>query len=137
MELFSYVRAEEPAAAIKQVSRDNRAEFVAGGTTILDLMKLNVQSPTQLVDVNHLGLARIDVTDAGVRIGSMVRNSDVAYHETIRKRYPVLCEALLAGATAQVRNMASVGGNLLQRTRCQYFRDTAWPCNKREPGSGC
>ena len=137
MELFSYVRAEEPVAAVRQVAGDARAEYLAGGTTLLDLMKLNVQSPTTLVDVNRLPLAKIEVSDRGVEIGAMVRNSDLAYHETIRKRYPVLSEAILAGATAQVRNMASVGGNLLQRTRCPYFRDTAWPCNKREPGSGC
>jgi xanthine dehydrogenase YagS FAD-binding subunit len=137
MEPFSYVRADEPAAAVRQVSGDARAEFVAGGTTLIDLMKLNVQTPARLVDVNHLPLARIEVTDAGARIGAMVRNSDLAYHDGIRTRYPVLSEALLSGATAQVRNMASVGGNLLQRTRCSYFRDTTWPCNKRQPGSGC
>src|SRR5947207_11998905 len=137
MELFTYVRTEEPGAAIKEVSGEARARFLAGGTNLLDYMKLNVESPARLVDVNHLPLAQIQVTDAGVQIGSLVRNSDLAYHEAIRKRYPVLSEALLSGATAQVRNMATVGGNLLQRTRCTYFRDTAWPCNKREPGSGC
>ena len=89
------------------------------------------------MDINPLPLAKIEVTDAGVRIGALVRNSDLAYHEAIRKRYPVLSEALLSGATPQIRNMATVGGNLLQRTRCTYFRDTAWPCNKRQPGSGC
>jgi xanthine dehydrogenase YagS FAD-binding subunit len=137
MELFTYVRAEEPAAAVKEVSGDARAAFLAGGTTLLDLMKFNVQAPTRLVDVNHLALDRIRVTGDGVRIGAMVRNTELAYDETIRKRYPVLSEALLSGATPQVRNMATVGGNLLQRTRCTYFRDTTWPCNKREPGSGC
>src|SRR5205085_7503461 len=106
MELFSYTRAEEPAAAVKQVAGQARAEFLAGGTTLIDLMKLNVQSPSQLVDINHLPLTKIEVTDAGVRIGALVRNSDMAYHDAIRKRYPVLSEALLSGATPQVRNMA-------------------------------
>jgi xanthine dehydrogenase YagS FAD-binding subunit len=137
MEPFSYVRAEEPVGAVRQVSGDPRAKFLAGGTNLLDHMKLNVESPARVVDINHLPLARIEVTDAGARIGALVRNSDLAYHEAVRKRYPVLSEALLSGATAQVRNMATVGGNLLQRTRCTYFRDTTWPCNKRQPGSGC
>ncbi len=137
MELFTYVRTDEPAAAVKQVSGEARARFLAGGTNLIDFMKLNVESPTELVDINHLPLDKIEVTDAGVRIGAMVRNSDLAYHEAIRKRYPVLSEALLSGATPQIRNMATTGGNLLQRTRCTYFRDTAWPCNKRQPGSGC
>jgi xanthine dehydrogenase YagS FAD-binding subunit len=137
MELFTYVRAAEPAAAVQQVSGDARAQFLAGGTTILDIMKLHVVSPTRLVDINPVPLTKIDVTDAGVRIDAMVRNSDLAYHDAIRTRYPVLSEALLSGATPQIRNMATTGGNLLQRTRCTYFRDTAWPCNKREPGSGC
>ena len=137
MELFAYVRAEEPAAAIKQVSGEARAKFLAGGTNIVDYMKLNVETPDRLVDVNHLPLAQIEMTDTGVRIGAMARNSDLAFHEEIRKRYPVLSEALLSGATPQIRNMATVGGNLLQRTRCTYFRDVAWACNKRQPGSGC
>ena len=137
MELFTYVRADEPAAAIKQVSGEARAKFLAGGTNLVDFMKLNVESPARLVDINHLPLGKIEVTDSGVRIGALVRNSDLAYNEVIQKRYPVLSEALLSGATPQVRNMATVGGNLLQRTRCTYFRDTAWPCNKREPGTGC
>jgi len=137
MELFTYVRADEAAGAVKQVRAEARADYVAGGTTLLDLMKLNVLEPTRLVDINHLPLARVEETDKGVRIGALVRNSDLAYHAVIRKRYPVLSEALLSGATPQIRNMATVGGNLLQRTRCTYFRDTAWPCNKRKPGSGC
>ncbi|HLJ95186.1 MAG TPA: FAD binding domain-containing protein, partial [Gemmataceae bacterium] len=130
MESFTYVRAEERAAAIKQVSGDARARFLAGGTNLVDFMKLNVETPNRLVDINSLPLENIEVTDAGVRIGALVRNSDLAYHEAIRQRYPVLSEALLSGATPQIRNMATVGGNLLQRTRCPYFRDTAWPCNK-------
>src|SRR5689334_2911980 len=137
MQPFSYVRADDAAAAIKQASGEARARFLAGGTNLVDFMKLNVETPTRLVDINPLPLTKIEVTDAGVRIGAMVRNSDLAYHEAIRKRYPVLSEALLSGATAQIRNAASVGGNLMQRTRCTYSRDTAWPCNKRQPGSGC
>ncbi len=137
MELFSYVRAEEPAAAIQQVAGDAGARFLAGGTNLVDFMKLQVETPGQLVDINPLPLAQVEVTKTGVRIGALVRNSDLAYHDAIRQRYRVLSEALLSGATPQIRNMATVGGNLLQRTRCTYFRDTAWPCNKRVPGSGC
>ncbi len=118
MESFTYVRAEERAAAIKQVSGDARARFLAGGTNLVDYMKLNVETPSRLVDIHSLPLEKIEVTDAGVRIGALVRNSDLAYHEAIRQRYPVLSEALLSGATPQIRNMATVGGNLLQRTRC-------------------
>jgi xanthine dehydrogenase YagS FAD-binding subunit len=137
MELFSYVRADGPAAAVKLVSGEAGAEFLAGGTNLVDLMKIGVRSPAQVVDVNHLPLGKIEVSDAGVRIGAMVRNSDLAYHDAIRQRYPVLSEALLSGATPQLRNMATVGGNLMQRTRCPYFRDTTWACNKRQPGAGC
>src|SRR5437899_8125295 len=137
MQPFTYVSTSEPAAAVKQVSGEPRARFIAGGTNLIDFMKLDVESPTRLVDINPLPLDKIEVTDAGVRIGAMVRNSDLAYHDVIRQRYPVLSEALLSGATPQIRNAASVGGNLMQRTRCTYFRDTAWPCNKRQPGSGC
>jgi xanthine dehydrogenase YagS FAD-binding subunit len=138
MELFTYARTDDAAAAVKQVGGDPHAEFLAGGTNLLDLMKLDVRSPAVVVDVNQLPLAKIETTDGGgLRIGALVRNSDLAYHETVRTRYPALFEALLSGATPQLRNMATVGGNLLQRTRCSYFRDTAWPCNKRQPGSGC
>src|SRR5947209_17161035 len=137
MELFSYVRTDEPATGVKQVRGQARAEFLAGGTNLLDLMKLNVQCPAQLVDISPRPLARIEVPDAGVRIGALVRNSELAYHEAVRTRYPVLSEALLSGATGQIRNMATVGGNLMQWTRCPYSRDTFWPCNKRQPGSGC
>jgi xanthine dehydrogenase YagS FAD-binding subunit len=137
MELFTYVRADEPAAAVKQVSGDARARFLAGGTNLIDFMKCQVETPSQLVDINPLPLARIEEKDGGLRIGALVRNTDLAYHETVRKRYPVLSEALLSGATPQLRNMATVGGNLMQRTRCTYFRDTTWACNKRQPGSGC
>src|SRR5262249_2267380 len=110
---------------------------LAGGTNIIDYMKLNVQTPGRLIDINHLGLNTIEVTKTKVRVGALVRNNDLACHEAIRQHYPVLSEALLSGATAQLRNMATTGGNLLRRTRCQYYRDPAWACNKRQPGSGC
>jgi xanthine dehydrogenase YagS FAD-binding subunit len=138
MESFTYVRKDEAAAAVKEVSGDARAAFLAGGTTLIDLMKLNVETPGRVVDVNHLPLTRIEATEGGgLRVGALVRNSDLAYHEAVRALYPVLSEALLSGATPQLRNMATVGGNLVQRTRCTYFRDTFWACNKRQPGSGC
>jgi xanthine dehydrogenase YagS FAD-binding subunit len=137
MEEFTYARVGDAPAALKEVQGDGRARYLAGGTTLIDLMKLNVETPRRVVDINHLPLTKIEVTDAGVRIGALVRNSDMAYHDVVRTRYPVLSEALLSGATAQIRNMATLGGNLLQRTRCSYFRDLAWGCNKRQPGSGC
>src|SRR5262249_20931051 len=122
---------------INEVSGEAGAKFLAGGTNLVDHLKLNVESPTRLVDINPLPLARIEVTDKGVRVGALVRNTDLAYHDGVRTRYPVLSQALLSGATPQIRNAATVGGNLLQRTRCPYLRDTAWACNKRQPGSGC
>jgi xanthine dehydrogenase YagS FAD-binding subunit len=138
MHPFSYVRATDERSAIGEVSAAPASTFVAGGSTLLDLMKLNVMQPTRLIDINALPLTRIEsLTDGSVRIGAMVRNSDMAYDDTIRTRYPMLSEALLSGASAQLRNMATLGGNIMQRTRCYYFRDTAMPCNKREPGSGC
>jgi xanthine dehydrogenase YagS FAD-binding subunit len=138
MEMFSYARAEEPGAAVKRVSAQDQAAFLAGGTTLIDLMKLEVQTPRELVDINGLTLTKIEEVAGGkLRVGALVRNSDMAYHELVRKRYPVLSEALLSGASPQLRNMATLGGNLLQRTRCTYFRDTAWACNKRKPGTGC
>ncbi len=141
MKPFNYSQAEDAAVAIKGAS-DPKSKFLAGGTNLLDFMKLEVVTPDELIDISRLPLDRIEaIVDGdrknGVRIGAMVRNSDLAYHKSIRVRYPVLSEALLAGATAQIRNMATVGGNLLQRTRCTYFRDLAWPCNKRTPNSGC
>src|SRR5262249_28175603 len=126
MEPFTYGRKDDPAVAVKEVSGDDRAAFLAGGTTLSDLMKLNVETPTMVVDINHLPLAKIGVTDSGVRVGAMVSNTELAYHEAVQTRYPALAQALLSGATPQLRNMATVGGNLLQRTRCTYFRDTAW-----------
>jgi xanthine dehydrogenase YagS FAD-binding subunit len=112
--------------------------FVAGGTTLIDLMKLDVERPSRVIDINHLPLAEVQRTsDGGLKIGALVRNSDLANNADVQRDYAVLSQALLAGASGQLRNMATTGGNLLQRTRCVYFRDTATPCNKREPGSGC
>ncbi len=112
--------------------------FVAGGTTLIDLMKLNVETPARLIDINRLPLDKVEATpDGGLKIGATVRNSDLAHHPAVQRDYAVLSQALLSGASAQLRNMATTAGNLLQRTRCMYFRDTAMPCNKREPGTGC
>ena len=143
MRPFTYLQASDVAEATGIVAANADARFIAGGTTLVDLMKLNVETPRRLVDINTL--ARHDksletiteLPDGGLRIGALVRNSDTAWNTTVKERYPVLSEALLSGASGQIRNMASVGGNLMQRTRCYYFRDTAMPCNKREPGSGC
>ncbi len=138
MNPFSYSHANRPEEAVAAVSKNRQAKFVAGGTTLVDLLKLDVETPDYLVDINALPLSRIEtLPGGGVRIGALVRNSDLANDPAIRRRYPVLSEALLSGASPQLRNMATVGGNLLQRTRCFYFRDTAYPCNKRVPGSGC
>ena len=138
MQPFNYRQAGEADTAIAAVVPNANALYLAGGTSLIDLMKLNVQTASQLVDINALSLAKVEArTNGSVRIGALARNSDVAYDATIRERYPVLSEALLSGASAQLRNMATVGGNLLQRTRCYYFRDTAMNCNKRVPGSGC
>ncbi len=137
MHPFSYAQVTDEQAAIAAVAKETQATYVAGGTTLLDLIKLNVQTPTQLVDINPLPLSKIEVHGEGVRIGAMASNSDVAHNLLVRQRYPILSEALLSGASPQLRNMATVGGNLLQRTRCYYFRDPAMPCNKRQPGSGC
>ena len=138
MQPFSYIRATDANGAVADVSGNPQATFLAGGTNLIDNIKLNVQTPLRLVDVNGLPLNQIEkLPDGGVRIGTLVRNSDLAHDEMILKNYPVLSEAILAGASGQLRNMATTGGNLLQRTRCYYFRDPATPCNKREPGSGC
>jgi xanthine dehydrogenase YagS FAD-binding subunit len=136
MQQFSYSRPRDATAAIQQAKDRNGSKYIGGGTTLIDLAKLNVETPRYLIDVNQLS-HEIEVKPQGVRIGAAVRNSDLAYHEVIRTRYPVLSESLLAGATPQIRHMATVAGNLLQRSRCTYFRDTVWPCNMREPGSGC
>jgi xanthine dehydrogenase YagS FAD-binding subunit len=144
VELFQYVRPGDASAAIAAGAESKTAQqgatvrFVAGGTTLLDLMKLNVERPGRVVDVNRLPFDRVErLPDGGLKIGATVRNSDLAHHPAVRQDYAVLSEAILAGASAQLRNMATTAGNLLQRTRCVYFRDTAMPCNKREPGSGC
>jgi xanthine dehydrogenase YagS FAD-binding subunit len=134
---FEYAKARNENDAMDR-ARASRAAFVAGGTTLIDLMKLNVMLPAMLVDINGLPLDKIEVLpDGGLRIGAMVRNSDMAHHAEVIKRFPVLSQAVLAGASPQLRNMATTGGNLMQRTRCYYFRDTAYACNKRQPGSGC
>lgn len=137
MKAFSYERASSPEAAASACARPG-ARAIAGGTNLLDLMKLQIETPVHLVDINRLGLDTIDVTaDGGLRIGAMVRNADLAADARVRKNYAVLSRALLAGASGQLRNKATTGGNLLQRTRCVYFYDTARACNKRQPGSGC
>jgi xanthine dehydrogenase YagS FAD-binding subunit len=144
MEPFTFSRAADPAEAIKAGATASTAQqgaevrFVAGGTTLIDLMKLDVETPSRLVDINHLPLAKVERTpDGGLKIGALVRNSDLANNADVQRDYAVLSQALLSGASGQLRNMATTGGNLLQRTRCVYFRDTDTPCNKREPGSGC
>src|SRR5262249_55819951 len=135
---FQYSRANDVADAVRQISASPSAKFIAGGTNLVDLMRMDVERPTKLIDVSKLRLDKVEETaNGGLRIGALVRNSDLAYHPLVARRYPVLASALLAGASQQLRNMASVGGNLLQRTRCAYFYDIATPCNKREPGSGC
>jgi xanthine dehydrogenase YagS FAD-binding subunit len=138
MNSFGYARARDVGDAVRLMAADPDARFIAGGTNLLDLMKENVARPTQVIDITHLPLAEIEeIPEGGLRIGALVPNSDLAWHPQIEKRYPLLGSAILAGASPQLRNMASTGGNLLQRTRCLYFYDTATPCNKREPGSGC
>jgi xanthine dehydrogenase YagS FAD-binding subunit len=137
MRNFDYTRAENVDAVLR-VNPSPETKFVAGGTTLIDLMKLNVEAPSRLVDINPLPLTKIEKTsDGGLRIGAMVRNSDLAHDAQVHQQYGVLSQALLSGASPQLRNMATTGGNLLQRTRCYYFREIAYPCNKRKPGSGC
>jgi xanthine dehydrogenase YagS FAD-binding subunit len=140
MNPFTYTRATDPQQATSTTSSNASAKILAGGTNLIDLMKMGVERPTQLVDINRLPLAQIEElpNGVGIRIGALARNSDLAEHPLIVQRYPVLSEALLAGASPQLRNLATTGGNLLQRTRCYYFYDPAFPqCNKRQPGSGC
>ena len=135
---FEYARAASVADALSQMAVNPGAKFIAGGTNLVDLMKMDVERPARLIDVSKLPLDRVEETaGGGLRIGALVANSDLAYHPLVEQRYPVLSRALLAGASQQLRNMASVGGNLLQRTRCAYFYDLVTPCNKRAPGSGC
>src|SRR5688572_23846767 len=144
MNVFEFIRPPDSGAAVASAARAKTAQqgadirFVAGGTTLLDLMKLNVETPTRVLDINRLPLDKLEATpDGGLKIGATVRNSDLANDATVQRDYAVLSQALLAGASAQLRNMATTAGNLLQRTRCMYFRDTAMPCNKRDPGTGC
>jgi len=140
MHTFQMLRAQSPDEAVRLAAAapDSSLRFLAGGTTLVDLMKLDVEQPQQVVDINRLPLNQIEQSaDGGLKIGALVRNSDLAHHPLVLQRYPLLSQALLSGASAQLRNMASTGGNLLQRTRCVYFRDTAAACNKRRPGSGC
>jgi xanthine dehydrogenase YagS FAD-binding subunit len=144
MDTFKFIKARDVPHAIQAASKSNTAQqgaevrFVAGGTTLLDLMKLNVERPGQVIDINQLPLDKIEkLPDGRLKIGALVRNFDLAHHEAVKSDYSVLSQALLAGASAQLRNMATTSGNLLQRTRCVYFRNTAMACNKREPGSGC
>ncbi|MBW4504401.1 MAG: xanthine dehydrogenase family protein subunit M [Scytonema hyalinum WJT4-NPBG1] len=137
MNPFTYVRAANSDEAIATLKREPQAMLIAGGTNMLDLMKEGVHTPSQLVDIRKLPSTEIVTKDGGIRMGAAARNSDVAYNSLIQERYPVLSEAILAGASAQLRNMATVGGNLMQRTRCPYFHDIAFPCNKRQPGTGC
>ncbi len=138
MKAFTYERATTPQAAAQALAAHPNAKLVAGGTNLIDLMKLEVETPAHLIDVNDLQLDRVEQTaDGGLRIGALVRNSELAADPQVRARYPVLSRALLAGASGQLRNRATTGGNLLQRTRCYYFYDVSKPCNKREAGSGC
>src|ERR1044072_3201737 len=144
MRIFEFIRPPDPAPAVAASAQSKTAQqgadvrFMGGGTTLIDLMKLNVETPDRVLDINRLPLDKIEVMpDGGLKIGATARNSDLAYHAKVQSDYSVLSQAILLGASAQIRNMATVGGNLLQRTRCVYFRDTAMPCNKREPGTGC
>ena len=138
MNPFTYSRAQDVATAVRDVTSGTGAKFIAGGTNLLDLMKENVERPARLIDINRLALREIRRSDdGGLEIGALATNTDVAYDEQVERAYPLLSRAILAGASAQLRNMATTGGNLLQRTRCPYFYDTATPCNKREPGRGC
>jgi xanthine dehydrogenase YagS FAD-binding subunit len=138
MKPFTYERAQSPAEAAAAAARNPGAKFIAGGTNLLDLMKLQIETPAHLIDVNGLALDKIETTpDGGLRIGALVCNTDLAADERVRRDYSVLSRALVAGATGQLRNQATTAGNLLQRTRCPYFYDTNMPCNKRQPGSGC
>jgi xanthine dehydrogenase YagS FAD-binding subunit len=135
---FRYARVNDVAEAVRLIASNPTAKFIAGGTNLIDLMKEDVELPSQLIDISGLPLNKIEATsNGGVRIGALVLNADLARHPLIEQRYPMLASAIMAGASQQLRNMASTGGNLLQRTRCAYFYDTVTPCNKREPASGC
>ena len=137
MNAFTFERLSRPTDAASAVAAHPRAMFLAGGTTLVDLMKVDVLTPDTVVDVRPLGLSSIDVSDGSITVGAAVTNSQLAWHPVVRDRFPVLSEAILSGATTQIRNMATVAGNILQRTRCPYFRDVHASCNRRQPGSGC
>ena len=137
MEPFKYTRATDVAGAIRAVSVNRSARFLGGGTNLLDLMREGVENPSELVDIVRLNLVQIRSVDGGLSIGALAKNTDTANHPLVRQNYPMLTQAILAGASPQIRNMATNGGNLLQRTRCPYFYDVSMPCNKRQPGSGC
>jgi len=137
MEPFSFFKAKDDQTAIKTLSEEKKGRYLAGSTNLVDLMRRHVETPSLLVDINDLNLKKIEFTGNKLRIGALVTNSDLAYHKDVVKYFPVLSQAILSGASPQIRNMATTGGNILQRTRCPYFYDTAFPCNKREPGSGC
>lgn len=135
---FQYTRATDVADAVRQLARDPHAKLIAGGTNLIDLMKMDVEQPTRVIDIRRLPLKQVEATaSGGLRIGALVPNTDLAYHPVVEERYPVVASAIMSGASQQLRNMASTGGNLVQRTRCGYFYDVATPCNKRQPGSGC
>lgn len=138
MKAFAYTRATDAQSAINAVTRGATTKFIAGGTNLIDLMKEGVEQPDQLIDISRLALARIEEQpDGGLRLGALARNSDTANHAAVRTRFPLVTQAILAGASGQLRNAATNGGNLMQRTRCTYFYDVHQPCNKRQPGSGC
>ena len=138
MNPFTYARPTDVLDAVDELTGGPQTRLIAGGTNLIDLMKENVERPNRLVDINHLPLNRIDeLPDGGLRLGALVTNADTAYHPLVEQRYPLLSQTILAGASPQLRNMATNGGNLFQRTRCYYFYDTSMPCNKRQPGSGC
>ncbi|CAM3835501.1 xanthine dehydrogenase family protein subunit M [Mucilaginibacter galii] len=138
MNKFTYASVSTTDAAIAEMDEHDSPKFIAGGTNLLDLMKVNVENPDHLIDITQIAFNQIEATaDGGLRLGALVTNADTAWNEEVEKRYPLLSKAILAGASPQLRNMATNGGNLMQRTRCYYFYDTATPCNKREPGSGC
>lgn len=137
MNQFQYTRATQERAAIEALSKEKGAMFLAGGTNLIDLMKRGIVSPPRLIDINNLPLKEIEKEKGGIRIGALALNVSVAENKLVKETFPLLSQALNAGASAQIRNMATVGGNILQRTRCQYFYDTTLPCNKREPGTGC
>jgi len=137
MNAFNFERLSRPTDAASAVAARPGAMFLAGGTTLVDLMKVDVLTPATVVDVRHLGLSSIDVSDGSITVGAAVTNSQLAWHPAVRDRFPVLSQAILSGATTQIRNMATVAGNILQRTRCSYFRDVHASCNRRQPGSGC